>query len=404
MRTMTTNRWSLLILASAILAGTTRSMPAEMEDPNPAGVRFAELVPWLPGFLPQLTEVHSFEEHKHFAYLAGLASKDDGTNIRLLLLQPGTLVVDLWPFDPERHDLGEPATLAKPLATLPGGKTCKRVICVYQSPDTKAPVLMEAGSDDVNDGGFTIRTGDHQITLTLPTETGISGRIAIGTRDGKPLLAKRRLPDGVMPLGTQGMRLLENWDSRYRGDAKAPWDKGAPSSHLKTAVESGEVKPGRAVVLGCGTGTNALYLARKGFDVSAIDVAPTALNLAEEKAAKAKLKVRWLLADVLAPPVDLDAFDFIFDRGCYHGVRRGNAKGYVDTARRLSKPGSQILILAGNANEERHYGPPRVKEEELRGDFTPDFEFVRLDTIHFDANEPNAKGALAWSVLLRRKP
>ena len=75
------------------------------------------------------------------------------------------------------------------------------------------------------------------------------------------------------------------------------------------------IKPGRAVVLGCGTGTNAIYLAKRGFEVTAIDIAPTALNLAQDRAEKADVKVRWLLADVLAPPVDLERFDFIFDRG-----------------------------------------------------------------------------------------
>jgi hypothetical protein len=115
------------------------------------------------------------------------------------------------------------------------------------------------------------------------------------------------------------------------------------------------------------------------------------------------VKVRWLLADVLAPPTDLETFDFIFDRGCYHGVRRGNAQGYVKTLKRLSRSGTNILILAGNANEERHYGPPRVKEEELRSDFSSAFDFVRLDTVHFDSVDPKTNGAIAWSVLLRRK-
>jgi SAM-dependent methyltransferase len=199
------------------------------------------------------------------------------------------------------------------------------------------------------------------------------------------------------------MRLIERWDSRYRGDTRPGWDKGFASSHLKAAVEGGEIKPGRAVVLGCGTGTNAIFLAKKGFDVTAVDIAPTALNLAEEKAKKADVKVRWLLADVLAPPANLEKFDFIFDRGCYHGVRRSSAEAYVKTVKQLSRPGTQILILAGNANEQRQSGPPRVKEEELRGDFSAAFEFVRLDTVRFDSANPNQKGALAWSVLLRRK-
>jgi SAM-dependent methyltransferase len=244
---------------------------------------------------------------------------------------------------------------------------------------------------------------DRTFRLVLPFDLGQAARISIESTDGETVLPRRRLPAGVMPYGPEGSRLVERWDSRYRGDSRPGWDKGFPSSHLKAAVEGGGIKPGRAVVLGCGTGTNAIYLAEQGFDVTAIDIAPTALNLAQEKAEKADVKVRWLLADVLAPPTDLEPFDFIFDRGCYHGVRRNNAKGYVKTLKRLSRPGTQVLILAGNANEERHYGPPRVKEEELRGDFSSAFDFARLDTVRFDSADPDQQGALAWSILLRRK-
>ena len=99
----------------------------------------------------------------------------------------------------------------------------------------------------------------------------------------------------------------------------------------------------------------------------------------------------------------VETFDFIFDRGCYHGVRRNDAKGYLKTVKQLSTTGTHVFILAGNANEERHYGPPRVKEEELRGDFSSDFDFVQLKTVRFDAVDPQKQGALAWSVLLRRK-
>ena len=93
----------------------------------------------------------------------------------------------------------------------------------------------------------------------------------------------------------------------------------------------------------------------------------------------------------------------VYDRGCYHGVRRQSAEAYLRAVRRLTHPGSQVLIQAGNANEERQYGPPRVKEEELRADFSSGFEFQWLKTTHFDTGDPNAQGALAWSVLLRRK-
>jgi SAM-dependent methyltransferase len=237
--------------------------------------------------------------------------------------------------------------------------------------------------------------------LTLPSGDG-AGTIAISGADGEAILPRRVLPSGVLPHGEAGAKLLARWDAAYRDGRRPGWDVGRPATELKKTVEAGTIKPGRAVVLGCGTGTNAIYLAEKGFDVTAIDIAPTALARAKAKADKAGVTVRWVLADVLAVP-ELEPFDFIFDRGCYHGVRRHDAKGYVKTLERLSHGGTRALILAGNANEERHYGPPRVKEEELRGDFTELFDFEHLNEIRFDGRDSTGKGPLAWSILLRRK-
>ena len=58
----------------------------------------------------------------------------------------------------------------------------------------------------------------------------------------------------------------------------------------------------RVVDMCCGSGTDAIYLAGKGFDVTAIDVAPTAIAQAQVKGSKAGVSVNWVLADILAPP------------------------------------------------------------------------------------------------------
>lgn len=97
---------------------------------------------------------------------------------------------------------------------------------------------------------------------------------------------------------------------------------------------------------------------------------------------------------MLAPP-PLEPFDVIFDRGCYHGVRRANAAGYVKTVDTLSEPGTMMLIHAGNANEANHYGPPRVDETHLVGDFAKTWDFVHL--------HEHRRGTWYWSVLLRRR-
>ncbi len=248
-----------------------------------------------------------------------------------------------------------------------------------------------------------ITTDEHVFRLWLPPWNRDPGAISAETPGGQVVLARRPLPAGILPHTAEGIKLLARWDSAYQGDRRPGWDTGRPSTELKKAVEAGTLKPCRAVELGCGTGTNAIYLASRGFDVTAVDLAPTALARAEEKARKAKVRVRWLLADVLHPP-KLEPFDLLFDRGCYHGVRAGQAAAYVETLCRLSKPGTCVLIVAGNASEPLpHYGPPRVSEEEIRRDFSPRFAFEWLRETRFDTPNPERPGAPAWSILLKRK-
>jgi SAM-dependent methyltransferase len=174
---------------------------------------------------------------------------------------------------------------------------------------------------------------------------------------------------------------------------------------LKQFLDSGAIRPCRAAVLGCGTGDNAVFLARQGFDVTGIDIAPTALQIAGKKSQQAEVRVKWLLADVLRPP-QLEPFEFIFDRGCYHDVRRQEPEAYVAALRGLASPGARILILAGNANPDNFWrfdGPPRVKEEEIRRDFAEGFHLRSLRPFRFDTADAKHAGALAWAVLLERK-
>lgn len=247
-----------------------------------------------------------------------------------------------------------------------------------------------------------IATAERRYTVWLPEEAEGPAYLEAAAAEGTVLVPRRLLPAGVLPYTPESIGLLERWDRAYRGGQMPGWDVGRPDSILREVVQAKIITPGRTVELGCGTGTNAVYLAQQGFEVSAIDIAPTALGMAEKKAAAAGVKVRWLLADVLAPPRMAPA-DFIFDRGCYHGVRQSNAAGYVAALRRLSRPGTRVLILAGNANEPRTGGPPRVTEEQLRTDFSADFEFEWLKTTRFDTRQEDRAGALAWAVLLRRK-
>ncbi len=194
-------------------------------------------------------------------------------------------------------------------------------------------------------------------------------------------------------------RTPEGWDQRYQqGDT--PWDTGTVSAELARVLDAGEVPAGRAIELGCGSGTNSVYLARRGFEVFGFDLSSVAIESARQRAKQENVKVEFQAADVCdlawpQPPVD-----FLFDRGCYHCVRRVDLPGYLRTVAAVVRPGGKFLLLAGNANEPRDPGPPTVSEAELRGEFAADFTVDRLREFRFDAVDMQPLG---WSCLMTRR-
>ncbi len=241
-----------------------------------------------------------------------------------------------------------------------------------------------------------VKTAQRTVQLTLPDPATDAGWIASQDGDGSQRIPRRPLASGVLPHGPEGVQMIERWDSAYRGDRPAGWDTGLTAPPLKDAVESGVLKPCRVIAFGCGTGTNEIYLASRGFDVTAVDVAPSALGLAAEKAQKAGVRVRWLLADVLALP-DLEPFDLVFDRGCYHHVHYVDAAGFVQTLRRLTHPGSRCLILSCNNDR-----PPGVREQHMRDDFSALFDFEWLRDSAIEGRDGSVRRE-SWSLMLRRK-
>jgi methyl halide transferase len=192
-----------------------------------------------------------------------------------------------------------------------------------------------------------------------------------------------------------------DWNQHYV-DGAAPWDSGRPSKELIRVLEEEAIKPGRAGELGCGTGTNSIYLASRGFDVTGFDFSPAALEVARQRAAGAKAKARFVEADLCRFNLDVAPFDFLFDRGCYHAARRVDQPGMVATLKRLSRPGTRFLLLTGNANEQMEPGPPRMSDGEIRAELEPLFDIQFLREFRFEVPDP-PEGFLAWSCLMTRR-
>src|SRR5262245_7159572 len=103
-----------------------------------------------------------------------------------------------------------------------------------------------------------------------------------------------------------------DWNDRYR-DGNLPWDTGQPSSELERVLSRNAIQPCRALELGCGTGTNSVWLAEQGFEVTGVDLAPLAVERAVKRAQAARVNVHFLVADVLQLPDLNGPFEFFFD-------------------------------------------------------------------------------------------
>lgn len=181
-----------------------------------------------------------------------------------------------------------------------------------------------------------------------------------------------------------------------------PWDSGVVSVELRSALDAG-LLPGRtAFEFGCGTGTNAIALAKHGFAVTAADFVASAVETARENARAAGVEIDFRTGDITQ--MDLPGpYDVLFDRGVYHHIRTVNLAGFLEMLERATLPNARWLSLAGNAKEQSAYGPPRVHEHELRKELEPLFEILDLHEFRFGTDRDEFR-PLAWSILMRRRP
>lgn len=134
------------------------------------------------------------------------------------------------------------------------------------------------------------------------------------------------------------------YDLMYR-IGKPVWDTGTTPPEIVEAIEK-ERTPGRALDLGCGTGTLAIYLAQRAWNVVGIDFSPKAIALAREKAKRVGVKIDFRVADVSRLDNLSGQFDFALDVGCLHGLDAAGRARYIEQLTRLMRPGGEFMLWA----------------------------------------------------------
>lgn len=193
---------------------------------------------------------------------------------------------------------------------------------------------------------------------------------------------------------------FDDWDRLYR-EGRPPWETGQVSGELIKLIEEGTIPVCRVLELGCGTGANAVCLSKKGFEVTAIDSAPTALERARLRGRLENAPVHFILEDVYEFAKRAEPFDLIFDSSFYHFARRDNLDQLLDLLWRVTKPGSYYVVLAGNADDDSEGGPPRVTTDDIHGELGRLLDMVQLRTFRFESLD-REEGYLGWSCVMKR--
>ena len=187
------------------------------------------------------------------------------------------------------------------------------------------------------------------------------------------------------------------WNDSY-ASGFLPWDTGQAEPELVEAVRSGRVQPQRALEVGCGTGTNAIWLAEHGFEVVAVDVAPLAIERARLK--DTARRCRFEVLDFLAQAPVGGPYGLVFDRGVFHVFDEASERRRFAThVASVLRPGGQWLSLIGSTEgPAREGGPPRRSAREVLEAIEPELEILELASTRFTGHE-----AMAWRCWSRRR-
>jgi SAM-dependent methyltransferase len=126
-----------------------------------------------------------------------------------------------------------------------------------------------------------------------------------------------------------------------------PWEQDEPISDLAELVDGPDaLPPGQALDIGCGTGRNAVYCARRGWQVTGVDDVPLALQRARQHIDDAGQDVRLIRADI-AGSTDLGSgYSLLLDIGCLHGLNTAQLARAVANINRAAAPAATLLMFA----------------------------------------------------------
>lgn len=196
--------------------------------------------------------------------------------------------------------------------------------------------------------------------------------------------------------------MAARWDSAYRLGS-APWDIGKPQSAFVRLADAGAFAS-PVLDSGCGTGEQSLMLAARGYEVMGVDLAPTAIASARQKAASRGLPVEFHVADALHLEALQRMFASVVDSGVFHTFDDELRAAYVASLATVVRPNGVLHLLCFSELTPGDAGPRRVTQAELRDAFRDGWAVEEIVHERFDVVDGFADSRpYAWLARIVRK-
>lgn len=185
------------------------------------------------------------------------------------------------------------------------------------------------------------------------------------------------------------------WNQRYLAQ-DTPWDTGIVPPELHELVETGLLRPpGVALDVGCGTGTNTIFLARLGFTAIGVDFAWSAVVQGRHKALAAGLPAMFCVGDAANLGFLATQASFALDMGCLHSLSSEARARYVESLAERVVPGGLYLMYGFDLDPYAQGGPAGFADGEIEARFSPHFR------MRWRRPSKQGERAVAWYLLER---
>ncbi len=208
-----------------------------------------------------------------------------------------------------------------------------------------------------------------------------------------------------------------DWESFYaHGKRNPPFLTDAPDENLVGYFKQGCLESGYAIDLGCGTGRNAVYLAKMGYRVDAVDLSETAIGKARSLAQQSKVDVDFIVGSIFNLALPGSHYDLAYDAGLLHHLQPHQRPYYLEKIRAILKPdgmfGMTCFDTSGGVNKEdwEIYEEGRMpsgigySEDRLLGILQHHFTIIEFRPMKAQSEDSGLFGISGlWAVLMKAK-